>query len=127
MEVSVLSRRTRGVPLLSLVTLACGVVYAQNITGSIVGQVSGSSGLAVPAAAISAKSIDTGLTAQTITDSSGSYSIPNLLAGNYEITVRKDGFQTITVSRLALLSSQTLRQDVTLRVGAVQQRVEVSG
>src|SRR5262245_17923542 len=127
MEVSVLTRRTLVVPLLSLVTLACAMVYAQNITGSIVGQVSDSSGLAVPAAAISAKSIDTGLTAQTITDSSGSYSIPNLLAGNYEITMRKDGFQTITVSRLALLSSQTLRQDVTLRVGAVQQSVEVTG
>ena len=66
-----LTRRTRIVPLLSVVTLACGVAYAQNITGSIVGQVSDSSGLAVPAAAISAKSIDTGLAAQTITDSSG--------------------------------------------------------
>ena len=115
-----LTRRIRVVPFLSLVTLSCGVVYAQNISGSIVGQVSDSSGLAVPATAISARSIDTGLTAQTTTDSSGSYSIPNLLAGNYEITVRKDGFQTITVSRLALLSSQTLRQDVTLSVGAVQ-------
>ena len=85
-----LTRRIRIIPFLSLVTLACAVVYAQNITGSIVGQVSDSSGSAVPAAAISVRSIDTGLTAQTITDSSGSYSIPNLLAGNYEITVRKD-------------------------------------
>jgi len=31
------------------------------------------------------------------------------------------GFQALTVSRLPLLSAQTLRQDVTLQVGAVQQ------
>ena len=122
-----LSRRTLPVLFLSLFTLACAALYAQNITGSIVGQVADPSGSAVPGAAISAMNMDTGLTAQTVTDTSGSYSIPNLLAGTYEITVRKQGFQTVSVSRLMLLSAQTLRQDLTLQVGAVQQSVEVVG
>ena len=86
-----LSRRIQVVLFLSLVAFACAVVYAQNITGSIVGQVADPSGLAVPGAAISARNMDTGLTAQTTTDTSGSYSLPNLLAGSYEITVRKHG------------------------------------
>jgi hypothetical protein len=122
-----LSQRVHVVLLLSLVLLSGTALQAQNITASIVGQVSDSSGSAVPAAAISAMNMDTGLTALTTTDSSGSYSIPNLLAGTYEITVRKPGFQTTSVSRLALLSAQTLRQDITLQVGAVQQSVEVVG
>src|SRR5215510_10603491 len=113
-------------PIVSWLTLSAGA-YAQNITGSIVGQVSDPSGSAVPGAAISAVNIDTGLTARTTTDTSGSYSLPNLLAGSYEIAVRKEGFQTTSVSRLPLLSAQTLRQDVTLQVGAVQQSVEVTG
>src|SRR5262245_45186822 len=127
MEVCMPIRRTQVALFLSMIGFACAVIDAQNITGSIVGQVSDASGSAVPGAAISATNVDTGLTAQTTTDTSGSYSIPNLLAGRYEITVRKEGFQTTSVSRLPLLSAQTLRQDVTLQVGAVQQNVEVTG
>src|SRR2546422_710416 len=112
---------------LVMIALAPMCAYAQNITGSIVGQVADPSGSAVPGAAIAAKNMDTGSTAQTTTDTSGSYSLPNLLAGDYEISVRKAGFQALTVSRLPLLSAQTLRQDVTLQVGAVQQSIEAAG
>src|SRR5262245_16168432 len=127
MEVRMLSGRTHVVLFLVLLAFACAVVSAQNITGSIVGQVADASGLAVPGAAISVMNMDTGLSAHTTTDTSGSYSVPNLLAGSYEVTVRKQGFQTTSVSRLALLSAQTLRQDITVQVGAVQQSVEVVG
>ena len=112
--------------ILVLIAFSSAMLDAQNITGSIVGQVTDASGSAVPAAAITVKNMDTGLTAQTITDTSGSYSLPNLLAGTYEITVRKTGFQTTSVSRLALLSTQTLRQDVSLQVGAVQESADVA-
>src|SRR5207244_1002807 len=122
-----LARRTQVVLFVSLIAFTCAVVDAQNITGSIVGQVADPSGSAVPGAAISALNMDTGLAAHTTTDTSGSYSIPNLLAGTYEITVKKPGFQTTSVSRLPLLSAQTLRQDLTLQVGTVQQSVEVVG
>src|SRR5262245_54889599 len=127
MEVCMLSRRIHAVLFVSLAVFSSAAMRAQNITGSIVGQVADTSGLAVPSAAVSATNMDTGLAAQTVTDTSGSYSIPNLLAGSYEITVQKQGFQTTTVSRLGLLSAQTLRQDVMLQVGAVQQSVEVAG
>src|SRR5262245_28248717 len=105
--------RTQALLLLTIGALTCASIDAQNITGSIVGQVSDTSSSAIPGASISAMNVDTGLTAQTVTDTSGSYSIPNLLAGTYEITVRKTGFQTTSVSPFALLSSQALRQDVT--------------
>ena len=67
-----LARRTQVV--LSLIAFTCAVVDAQNITGAIVGQVADPSGSAVPGAAISAMNMDTGLTAQTTTDTSGSRS-----------------------------------------------------
>lgn len=110
-----------------LMTLASVGLYGQNITGSILGQVADPSGSAVPGASISVRNVDTGTMAQTTTDASGSYSIPNLLAGAYEMTVRRPGFQTLTVTALQLLSAQTLRQDMKLEVGAVQQSVEVAG
>ena len=113
--------------LLVLITLVSSAIYGQNITGSILGQVADPSGSAIPSAAVTARNMDTGSVAQTTTDASGSYSLPNLLAGDYEITVRQQGFQTLTVRGLQLLSAQTLRQDLKLEVGAVQQSVEVAG
>src|SRR5439155_9687899 len=68
-----------------------------------------------------------GAVSQAAADVSGSYSIPNLLAGAYEITAQKEGFQTLTIGGIQLLSAQTLRQDVKLQVGAVQQKIEVAG
>src|SRR5882724_3575124 len=90
-------------------------------------QIADPSGSAIPAASITVRIMDTGLTARTSTDVSGSYSIPNLLASTYEITARKEGFQTVTIRGIQLLSAQTLRQDIKLQVGAMQQAVEVMG
>src|SRR5262245_16942411 len=79
-------------------------VRAQNITGSILGQVADPSGLPIPEAVITVRSTETGIAANTLSDSSGSYSVPYLLASMYEITVRKEGFQTSTVRGIQLLS-----------------------
>ncbi|HYL35072.1 MAG TPA: TonB-dependent receptor, partial [Bryobacteraceae bacterium] len=113
--------------LMGIFTFSCSELYGQNITGSIVGQVADPSGSAIPGAEVTARSTETGVAAQTTTDTYGSYSIPNLLASTYEISVRKDGFQTYTVRGIELLSAQTLRQDIKMQVGAVQQTVEVVG
>ena len=91
---------------LALIALASLVIYGQNITGSILGQVADPSGSAVPGVTITLRNTNTGTTAETSTDASGSYSVPNLLAGTYEITIRKPGFQTATVRALQLLSAR---------------------
>ena len=73
-----------------LIVLASFNCFGQNITGSILGQVADPSGSAVPGAAVTVRNVETGATAQTTTDASGSYSIPNLLAG----TLRNDRTQS---------------------------------
>ncbi len=98
----------------------------QNITGSIVGQVSDASGSAVPGASVTVRNEGTGAAVEAVVDQSGSYSVPNLFAGVYSITVRKPGFETVDLRNIQLLASQTVRQDVTLRVGEVRQTVEVT-
>ena len=115
---------TRSILMLAILT---AIAYAQNITGSIIGEVSDTSGAAAPGAAIRVRNTETGAVAQTVTDASGSYSVPNLLAGAYEVTARKEGFRTVTAGGIQLLSAQTLRQDIRLEVGAMQQTVEVTG
>ena len=99
---------------------------AQNITGSIVGYVSDSSGAAAPGTVITVLNQGTGATVDATVDGSGSYTVPNLLAGQYRVSAKKEGFETVEVKDIQLLSAQTVRQNFTLQPGGVQQTVEVS-
>jgi hypothetical protein len=109
----------------SLVT-ACALI-AQNITGSIVGQITDSSGSALPGAAVVVRNQGTGITVEAAVDASGSYTVPNLFAGQYTISARKQGFNSVEIKDVQLLASQTARQDITLQVGEVRQTIEVTG
>ena len=62
-------------------------VSAQVTGATLSGTVTDQSGGIVPKAEISIKNTATGLTRAVSTDSAGFYSAPNLLPGNYEITV----------------------------------------
>ena len=106
--------------LLSLALLwlsAGGALYGQEIRGSIVGNVTDSSGAAVPQTQIKVKNEGTGIESKTTTDGSGTYTVPDLLAGVYTVIAVKEGFKTYEATGVRLLSSQTARQDVVLQVG----------
>lgn len=100
-------------------------VSAQNIRGNIVGQVTDPTGSALAGATVSVLNQGTGIVVNAAVDGSGNYTVPNLDAGRYTITVRKEGFRTIEVKEVELLASQTARQDISLQVGEVRQTVEV--
>lgn len=112
---------------LLVVFLAFGVsAIAQTITGYVVGNVTDASGSAVPGAIIVVRNLGTEVTIDAVTDQSGTYSVPNLFAGRYDIEAKKEGFQTITAKDIQLLAAQTVRQDFTLNVGQIQQSVSVT-
>jgi hypothetical protein len=68
----------------------------------------------------------TGISVQRTADSSGAYSVPDLQAGTYDITVTKSGFRTYAARSVVLLASQTVRVDAQLQVGDTQQQVTVT-
>ena len=106
---------------------AAVALYGQEIRGSIVGNVTDPSGAAVPQTQITVKNEGTGIESRTTTGSSGTYTVPDLLAGMYTVIAVKEGFKTFQATGIQLLSSQTARADVVLQVGAVIQTVEVAG
>ncbi len=110
-----------------LVLFASSVLTAQNITSTILGLVTDSSGAAVPAAEITVTNEGTGISVKASTDASGAYSAPSLLAGVYTVTVSKAGFQTFKMTGVQVLSTQTVRVNASLAVGEVQQSVTVTG
>ena len=109
---------------LSLLTLRPG--SAQVITGDILGTVRDSSGAVIPSAKITVRSVETGLQWETTSNDAGDYLIAQLNPGHYNVEASKPGFQTTAVTNIELLVTQRPRVDITLVVGTVSQRVEVS-
>ncbi len=112
-------------PKVLLLFSAAATIYAQ--TGSIVGTVQDATGASVPAATVTAKSVATAAVRSVTTDASGTYVIPNLAAGRYDITVEKEGFSPLRFPNVELTVAQSLTLNGTLTVGPVSQAIEVSG
>src|ERR1043165_412264 len=99
--------------------------YAQVINATLAGTVSDPSGALVPGVEITAKHVDTGVVSTAVSNEAGTYRFVSLQPGPYQVTAMLPGFQQQTV-QLTLGTSQQIRQNFTLQVGAVTQTVEVS-
>jgi hypothetical protein len=113
----------------TLLALLCGAnrAWAQDVTATITGTVTDPSGAAVVGATVTAKSVERGLTYAEVTNEAGLYRISQLPVGNYELRVEKEGFQTSVHPAFTLVLNQSARIDLELKVGQVNQTVEVSG
>jgi hypothetical protein len=107
--------------LLLLVAIASGQV----ITSSIVGDTVGISGSAVAGATVTVTNISTGAARTVPTDGTGSYVFAQLTPGEYSLSVMHPGFKRHEVSSIVLPVSQTVRVDVRLEVGQVNEQVQV--
>jgi hypothetical protein len=112
--------------LRSLVLLVLFAAIAAAQTASITGRVTDPAGANVPDAEVAAKSVASGVISNTKTNNTGYYTINALPPGNYEITITKPGFASVTQTGLELQVQQEARLDVTLQLGTVSQRMEVS-
>jgi hypothetical protein len=62
-----------------------------------------------------------------MSDPAGNYEFPDLPPATYNLTVEKNGFETLQISSITLLVQQTARVDAQLRVGQVTTSVQVTG
>src|SRR3972149_6813858 len=104
--------------LVVLVTLT-RLAVAQPCFAAILGIVKDASGAVVPDTALTARSVDTGQTRTAVNAADGSYRLPALAVGAYEIRAEHAGFQTAVRSGLTLTISQEAVINFTLEVGAV--------
>ncbi len=101
-------------------------VRAQVSGATLSGTITDAQGGAVVGAKISARNAATGVSTDTTTNSSGIYSIVNLLPANYDVSVSAMGFRT-AVSKVTLTVGAKQEMNVSLTVGEVSQTVEVTG
>ena len=115
-----------GFIVLLLSGLAGRSLEAQSSLGAITGTVKDASGAAVPAATVKAVNIATNLQVTEHSDSNGSYLVPNLPVGMYQVTFTKDGFETETHTQILVQGDRTSTVDSALKVGSVSATVEVT-
>lgn len=100
---------------------------AQTATGSIVGSATDPSGGVIVGATVTLTQVGTNETRTTVTDSRGAYSLTFLQPATYNIAIESPGFKTFVQKGIILNVDATLTVNAKLPVGAVSQKVTVSG
>src|SRR5262245_37707377 len=105
--------------------LLAAPIFSQTL-GEITGQVTDSSGAAVPGARITATNTGTNATRDVVSNEAGIYSFPALQPGVYVVRVERAGFKTVTRSNIQLEVQQNARIDFEMSVGQVSETIDVS-
>ncbi|MBL8294715.1 MAG: TonB-dependent receptor [Bryobacterales bacterium] len=121
--------RLRGrAPLVLVLGMVLSAIpsHAQTGQGVITGSVTDVSGATIPGVAISAVNQETNFTYNAVATEEGIYRIPYMNPGMYRISFSRPGFKALVQSGIQVRSTETARLDVSLSVGEVVERVEVS-
>lgn len=100
-------------------------VKAQSTFGSFVGTIKDPQGAVVVGATVKLYRVGMPMTRETATGADGQYSILNVEAGSYRLTVEFSGFQTLEFTELALQARETQRVDGVVRLGQQSESVSV--
>jgi hypothetical protein len=90
------------------------------------GTVKDSSGALVSNAVLHIAALDTALTFDRPANTNGYYRFPGLAVGTYTVTVSHSGFKTKTIEKVLLQVGETRTLDVTLDVGQISEKIEVT-
>src|SRR5438094_5187126 len=111
--------------ILVLCLIAPVPLHAQVAGATLSGTITDGQGGVVPGVSVSVMNIATGVTASTKTNEVGAYSVPNLNAGDYQLSVSAPGFST-AVAKLTLNVGQKQEFNLALMVGTLSEAVEVT-
>src|SRR5712671_6572035 len=116
-------------PLLLVCALSAASLFAQSSTGTatMVGAVTDSTGAVVPGAKVTVTNKDAGYVFNSVSTSEGTWYIPNLNPGNYQLRIEAAGFKAYVQDGILLRTAEQPRIDVKLDVGAVSESVLVTG
>jgi hypothetical protein len=94
--------------------------------GAITGTVLDSTGAVVANAQVTLLNTDQGITTEIKSDGNGLYTFAPVRRGHYTVTVTAQGFAKTTQKNLTLNVAQVMQVNVTLKLGAATETVEVN-
>ncbi len=108
-----------------VLVFSCAAVFAQS-TAQLNGRVEDPTGARLPGVEVTATQTDTGVTRLVVTNETGSYTLPNLPLGPYQLEATLPGFSTFLQSGIVLAVGSSPNIIITLEVGQVAQTIEVT-
>jgi hypothetical protein len=115
--------------LVCLAIVSCysaAMAQAQSNAADLQGVVRDPKGDVVPGASVTARNTATNSSRDAMTNDDGFYKIVNLSPGEYEVTVKAQGYKNAVVSSVKITVGQTANQDIPLEVGDVTATVNVT-
>jgi len=110
---------------LSLAVALTVLAAAQNTNGRVIGIVTDPQGAAVPGAKVTVTNVGTNVSWNTVTDDKGNYQVLDVPIGQYSVTVENRGFSKSRTEPQELTINQALRIDIHMKVGGVNEVVDV--
>jgi hypothetical protein len=107
--------------------LAALALSAQEFRGTISGAVSDATGANIAGAKVTVTEIHTNTRIEAVTESTGQYTAPFLLPGDYDIVARIDGFKEAVRKGVHVGAGEHPVIDIRLEIGDAAQSVEVTG
>jgi hypothetical protein len=101
-------------------------LFAQSDRGSITGAIADPAGAVVAGVPIEVRNAETGAIYQAASTATGNYTLGQLPAGTYEVSVTAPGFKKYLRQNVTLGVAQTVRVDIALEVGATSDSVTVT-
>jgi Carboxypeptidase regulatory-like domain len=116
-----------GFAALSLFFVIAAAAIAQVERASIIGNVTDTSGAAMPGVEITVTNEGTNTSVRLTTDEVGAYYAVNLIPGSYSVNASRSGFKPVVYRNFVLQVGQSARLDIRIEVGNVEQTIEVTG
>lgn len=101
--------------------------FAQAIKGELLGNIVDASGLALPGVTVTITEVNTNISLTTTTNESGYYRFPSLKDGTYKVVAELTGFKKTVRDGVVVDVNTTVRVDLKMEVGAVEESITVQG
>lgn len=111
---------------LAWLLLAAAPARAQFDRGQISGTVKDAQGGVVPGATVTVTNTQTQIANSAVTDSSGFFTVPNLVPGRYDVSAELEGFKKAVRSGVQLDAASAVTLDLALATGALSESVTVT-
>jgi hypothetical protein len=120
-------RRVCAIVCLAFVLAAPAHARAQAVKGSLVGNITDSSGAVLPGVLVTITEVNTNISYSTTANESGYYIFSNLKDGTYRVSSELSGFKRIVRDGVDVPVNATVRVDLKMELGTVQESVTVIG
>ena len=126
-----MAARTVGSPLIialfaSAALFIPSLASAQAVTGTLLGNVTDSSGAAVPGATVTATDVNKNISRTAVSNEAGYYIFTSLQSGTYNVEAELQGFKKVARQNVTVDVNTTIRVDMTLTVGQMTEEVTVA-